>query len=214
MVPMSSLDAHPPPSETPAIEAGDVSLLQRHGATLLGLARESILWHARNKSRLAVEPTLYPPELNAPRATFVTLSLKGELRGCVGSAKAWRPLVLDVAENAVAAATDDPRFAPLAADDVAHVRLSLSLLSAPVWIAAASEAELVAQIEPGKDGIILRAGAKSALFLPQVWRQLPAPRDFLAQLKAKAGLAADVPAAEIEWRRFRAHSVAEPGAMD
>ena len=212
---MSSLDAPTPVRALPSEpEAADAALLGRHGATLLALARTRIAGFARGERLGPVDLSAYPPELAVPRACFVTLSRHGNLRGCVGSAKAWRPLLSDVAENAVAAASDDPRFPPLAASELADARLSISLLSPPVPVAAASEETLLAQLEPGKDGLILRAGVKSALFLPQVWHQLPSPREFLAQLKVKAGLAAAAPVQGIEWQRFRATSVSEPGAMD
>jgi AmmeMemoRadiSam system protein A len=215
---MSSLDA--PPAANAAARANgsgsptvDAEFVRRHGATLLALARRSILDFARERWKDTIDLARFPAELAAPRATFVTLSKGGELRGCVGSAKAWRPLVKDVAENAIAAAMEDPRFAPLGADEVAEIRISISLLSEPVRVDAANEAELLARIEPGTDGLILHAGALSALFLPQVWRQLREPREFLAQLRAKAGLPRTGPTDGIEWYRFRATSVAEPGAM-
>lgn len=203
-------------TETAAAEksatAQDKALLARHGAGLLQLARESIALRVRKGSVLAVEPLDHPPELRALRATFVTLNQEGALRGCVGSAVAWRVLVADVAENAAAAAVEDPRFAPLAVDQIETIKISLSLLSTSVRIHARDEAELLAQLEPGRDGLILHESRHSALFLPQVWQHLPEPRQFLAQLKAKAGLPENHWSSGFEFRRFTCISVAEPGA--
>jgi AmmeMemoRadiSam system protein A len=209
MAPMSLPE---PTSEKVAGHAPDAALLAAHGERLLALARASIAWRLREGARFGVDLAEHPPELQAQRAVFVTLSQDGRLRGCVGSALAWRPLVTDVAENAAAAALEDWRFAPLAAHELEEIGIALSLLSAPLPLEAASESELLARLEPGIDGLILREGQRQALFLPQVWQQLAEPREFLAQLKAKAGLPGDYWSSRIEFRRFTSSSVAEPGA--
>ncbi len=128
------------------------------------------------------------PQLAQPGATFVTLTIAGQLRGCMGSLEAYRPLGEDVRANAVAAAFADPRFPPLTKAEWPAVAIEVSLLSPPEPIAFRDEAELLAQLCPFEDGLILSAGPYRATFLPQVWAQLPNPRDFLAALKAKAGL--------------------------
>ena len=121
-------------------------------------------------------------------ATFVTLKKTGQLRGCIGSLRAARPLAIDVRENAIAAAFHDPRFAPLAAAEFRSTSVEVSLLSAAERVNVGSEEELLAQLRPGVDGLILEYGRHRATFLPQVWEALADPREFLAALKQKAGL--------------------------
>ena len=133
--------------------------------------------------------------LEAPGASFVTLTSGrapgGALRGCIGSLVARRPLREDVEANAVAAALHDPRFPPLTARELDDVVVEVSVLSAPAVLPAADEAELLARLRPGVDGVVLSASGRRATFLPQVWEQLPDPADFLARLRRKAGLPAD-----------------------
>jgi hypothetical protein len=126
--------------------------------------------------------------LQQPGATFVTLKHSGQLRGCIGSLQAVRPLGVDVRDNAIAAAFRDPRFAPLAADEFEDTSVEISLLSAGERIEVANEDDLVARLRPGVDGLILEYGLHRATFLPQVWEKLADPREFLAALKQKAGL--------------------------
>ena len=132
--------------------------------------------------------------LDAPGASFVTLTSGrapgGALRGCIGSLEARRPLREDVEANAVAAALHDPRFAPLTARELDDTVVEVSVLSAPAALPAADEAELLARLRPGVDGVVLSACGRRATFLPQVWEQLPDPADFLAHLRRKAGLPA------------------------
>ena len=131
------------------------------------------------------------PQLAERGATFVTLTLDGELRGCIGSLNAHRPLGQDVRDNAVAAALRDPRFPPLTAAEFAEVRVEVSLLTEPDFIEFRDEADALAQLEPGRDGVIFFNGCQRATFLPQVWEQLPERRLFMAALKQKAGLPPD-----------------------
>jgi len=132
-----------------------------------------------------------PVWLDEPAATFVTLTLHGQLRGCIGSLEAHRSLYDDVTHNARAAAFGDPRFPPLAADEFPAVRIEVSVLTAPQPLQFSSEADALRRLRPGIDGVILQYGRRRATFLPQVWEQLPEPREFLAHLKQKAGLPAD-----------------------
>lgn len=129
--------------------------------------------------------------LRSPGASFVTLTQRGCLRGCIGSLEAHRALCTDVRANAVAAALRDPRFPPLAAAELRLTRVEVSLLSATESLAFGSEADALAQLRPGVDGLLLEYGALRSTFLPQVWDQLPGPKDFLSQLKRKAGLPGD-----------------------
>jgi len=166
------------------------ALLDAHGAYLLALAKRSIL-HALDTGRpLDVDLDTAPAELAEVGACFVTLKKSGALRGCIGSPEAWRPLAADVAENAYRAAFRDPRFAPLQAEETAALDLHISVLSPSHPFAFADEADLLAKLEPGTDGLIIEDAGRRALFLPSVWEQLPDPRQFLAHLKVKAGMPA------------------------
>jgi AmmeMemoRadiSam system protein A len=128
------------------------------------------------------------PWLGETGATFVTLTLDDRLRGCVGSVRAWRALAEDVCANAVGAALRDPRFPPLAAAELQATRIEVSLLSPLEQLDAADERSATALLRAGVDGVVLEAGVRRAVFLPQVWSDLPDPLDFLHQLRRKAGL--------------------------
>ncbi|MFQ5355479.1 MAG: AmmeMemoRadiSam system protein A [Mariprofundaceae bacterium] len=131
------------------------------------------------------------PWLSEKGACFVTLKINGDLRGCIGSIEAYRPLLQDVVANAVAAAFHDPRFPPLGPEEFDHLRIEVSVLGPLKPIQARDEGDFLGQLKPGIDGIIFEYGPHRATFLPQVWEQLPDPREFLAHLKLKAGLNAD-----------------------
>ena len=142
------------------------------------------------------------PALALPGATFVTLTQNGALRGCIGSLQAHRPLDQDVRANAVAAAFRDPRFPPLTLAELPRTRVEVSLLTAPQPMTFSSEADALRQLRPNVDGIIFIAGQKRSTFLPQVWEQLPDPRQFMAHLKQKAGLPADWWSADVQLQRY------------
>lgn len=156
------------------------------GSSLLALARGAI----EATLGLPVSAVAESPILREPGATFVTLTRQGELRGCIGSLEAHRPLADDVRENARAAAFRDPRFPALSLQDWPKIRVEVSLLSSPQRVDVANEKELIASLQPGIDGLIFTAGHRRATFLPQVWEQLPQPTEFLARLRQKAGLPA------------------------
>ena len=128
------------------------------------------------------------PWLREPGAVFVTLRRDGQLRGCVGSLAAVRPLIEDVRENVVAAAFRDSRFSPVEPRELDDLEIEVTELSAPEPMTFTDEADALAQLRPGEDGVVLRWGRRRATFLPQVWESLPEPEIFLAQLKRKAGL--------------------------
>lgn len=143
--------------------------------------------------------------LRAPGATFVTLTERGRLRGCIGTLEAWRPLIDDLRANAVAAAFRDSRFAPLTAAELPGIRVEVSLLGASRPLDFRDEADALAQLRPGQDGVILSHDGRRATFLPQVWDELPEPREFLAQLKRKAGLPATYWSERIALSRYAVH---------
>ena len=176
---------------------------------LLGVARRSIEHGLANGQRLTVTASDFDPELQAVGASFVTLHSHGQLRGCIGHLEAVQPLIVDVAENAFAAAFRDPRFPPLQRDEWADVDIHLSLLTRPEPMRFDDESDLIAQIRPGEDGLILQDGPNRGTFLPSVWESLPDPVQFLTHLKHKAGLAANHWSDRVEVYRYRTESFGE-----
>ena len=155
---------------------------------LLEIARASIFQKLENPSAPVSLPEGLPGELLEKRATFVTLEIDGLLRGCIGMLEACRPLAEDVAGNARAAAFEDPRFPPLSQEEFESLEIHISVLSPPEEIFFFSEADLLAQIRPGVDGLILQESRSRGTFLPSVWEELSEKEEFLLHLKQKAGL--------------------------
>ena len=176
--------------------------------TLIEIARRSIVMGLDSgaPAHFVTGPDL-PPLLAQPGAAFVTLRRHGALRGCIGSPVAWRPLIEDVAQHAYNAAFKDPRFPPLYLDELQGLDLSVSVLTPPVPMRFTSEADLLAQLRPGIDGLVIQDAGRSALFLPSVWEEIPDPRRFLTQLKLKAGLPAGHFSPSFTARRFRSIEV-------
>lgn len=168
------------------------------GQILLPIARSAIA----SALDQALSAPANAPWLQEKGATFVTLTQGGELRGCIGTLEAHRPLLEDVKANAVAAALHDPRFAPLQHTELSYTRVEVSLLSASEAIAFESEQHALAQLRPEVDGIIFEYGHYRSTFLPQVWEQLPDPETFMAHLKHKAGLAPNFWAAGVKLSRY------------
>ena len=186
------------------------------GTTLLTLARNAIAaCLGQPGSATTIEATADPrvdlPELHEMGATFVTLTQRGQLRGCIGSLEAWRPLLADVQENARSAALRDPRFNPLTAGELPLTRVEVSLLTPAAPMSFTSEADALAQLRPQVDGVIFIAGRHRATFLPQVWEQLPDPAVFMAHLKQKAGLPADYWGPDVRLQRYAVRKWKEPG---
>lgn len=147
------------------------------------------------------------PALREPRATFVTLRIGGELRGCCGSLRAREPLYLNVAHSAVSAAFGDPRFPPLEREEFPELDLHLSLLTTPETLPVLTEADLLAVLRPGVDGLILSEDGRQGVFLPSVWEQIPEPREFVRRLKQKMGLPLDYWSPWMKAERFETESV-------
>ena len=171
------------------------------GRTLIEIARGAIA----NGLALSSVPVKrnHLPWLLQPGATFVTLTKGGELRGCIGSLSATRALGQDVASNARAAAFEDPRFPKLTREEWSSCAVEVSLLSAPKTIRFAEEADLLAQIRAGEDGLILECEGKRATYLPQVWEGLPDKRQFLRELVKKAGLPPETRLTRCKISRYR-----------
>jgi len=158
---------------------------------LLAIARQSIEQGLHGGQPLRLSQDDLTPRLRETGGTFVTLRHHGELRGCIGTLEPHQPLAQDVAEHAFAAAFGDPRFPPLRADELDDLTIGISILGPPEELVFEDEADLVRQLRPGVDGLILQEGARRGTFLPSVWEQLPDPAEFLRQLRRKAGLPAD-----------------------
>lgn len=160
---------------------------QDAGTVLLPLARAAI---ARKLGTAHAAPA-EAAWLRAQGACFITLTHGEKLRGCIGTLRAHRTLAEDVTANAVAAAFRDPRFKPLTANEFETVEVEISLLSALEPLTFSGEAEALAQLRAGQDGVVFEYGHHSSTFLPQVWDELREPAEFMAHLKYKAGLPPD-----------------------
>lgn len=169
---------------------GDVALDAAERAILLEVARAAIGDGLHGAEPRVADLDARTPALRAPAATFVTLQLHGALRGCIGTLDAVQPMVIDAAANAYAAAYRDPRFAPLTAPEFERVEIHISILNPPEPLSFTDEDDLIALLRPGIDGLILSERGRRGTFLPAVWESVPDAREFLSQLKVKAGLPA------------------------
>jgi AmmeMemoRadiSam system protein A len=182
-------------------------LTTAQGETLLDVARRSIVHGLLHGRPLAVGPEEYQDALQAVRASFVTLTLSGKLRGCIGALEATMPLVADVAEHAFAAAFRDPRFPPLTEPEFGEVDIHISVLTPATPMDFEDEADLLSQLRPGEDGLIIAKGARRATFLPSVWASLPDPVQFLSHLKLKAGIDDNDPREPLRAWRYTTESI-------
>jgi len=171
---------------------------QNAGNVLLPLARAAIARELGQAHSATAEATW----LREPGACFITLTHDAKLRGCIGTLRAHRPLADDVRANAVAAAFRDPRFKPLSASEFAAVEVELSLLSPLEPMSFTGELDALAQLRIGEDGVVFEYGYHSSTFLPQVWKDLRKPAEFMAHLKHKAGLPPDFWDSEVKLMRY------------
>ena len=160
---------------------------------LLTLARKSIEDQLEHQKTIeSIELLKQYPALGKKMATFVTLTINGDLRGCIGSIVPHQSLLDDVIHNAASAAFKDPRFFPLTKEEYLRSTIEVSLLTPPEELVYENTHDLKSKIRPGVDGVIIKKGGYSATFLPQVWEQLPTFELFFAHLGQKAGLGSNV----------------------
>jgi AmmeMemoRadiSam system protein B/AmmeMemoRadiSam system protein A len=168
---------------------------EAQGQVLVKLARRTIMeklgGSAASPAPADLLAALGDDHFKLPCGTFVTLKIKGQLRGCIGNLKATETVLDGVKRNAVNAALRDPRFSPLSQDELERTQIEVSVLSEPRPLAYRDGQDLINKLRVHVDGVIIRKGNASATFLPQVWEQLPKPEDFLTHLCKKAGLPSD-----------------------
>jgi len=170
-------------------------ITEEEGKKLISLARETIEAHLRGEGTRPTTERPFPDKFSVKRGTFVTLTMDGGLRGCIGHIIPRETIVEGVQENAINAAFRDPRFQPLTAREWDRVHVEVSILTDPRPLPYDGAEDLLQKLRPGVDGVILRKGMYQATFLPQVWDQLSRKEDFLTHLCMKAGLDGDA------WKR-------------
>lgn len=159
---------------------------------LLRMAREAIECGVRGEKLVPLDESTLPPRLCEEGATFVTLTIDGELRGCIGALEPYQSLAEDVREHTVAAALEDPRFPPVSERELKRIRIEISFLTRPVRLEYQDAKDLLSQLRPHVDGVILRDTTRRSTFLPQVWEKIPDPVEFLNNLCYKMGVDADL----------------------
>ncbi|MEE4606746.1 MAG: AmmeMemoRadiSam system protein A [Desulfobacteraceae bacterium] len=168
---------------------------EKQGQLLVKLARNTILKELAGKSTNTKADTsilaFQDERFQAHCGTFVTLKIKGQLRGCIGNLTPEGSVLEGVKRNAVNAAFHDPRFSSISAAELDRTQIEVSILTEPLPLAYRDSQDLIQKLRVNVDGVIIRKGHASATFLPQVWEQLPRPEDFLNHLCMKAGLPAD-----------------------
>jgi AmmeMemoRadiSam system protein A len=196
------------------VRAHTQKLSESERALLLGLARESIVVAGQT----AKDPNVHEQDLTqavrALRACFVTLTKSNALRGCIGNLSPKLPLFQAVKENARGAAFRDSRFPPVTPDEVRQLDIEISVLEKPKALVFHSPDELMHQLRPRIDGVILRHEGQMVTFLPQVWEKLPKPEEFLKALSQKAGLADDAwcdPETHLMTYEVESFATAHPG---
>ena len=166
-------------------------LTEEEKQLLLRLARQALERGVRGQPLPPLDPAALTPTLRENGASFVTLTIDGELRGCVGALEPYQPLAEDVREHAIAAALEDYRFPPVREEELPRIKIEISRLTQPVPLSYIDAQDLLARLRPGVDGVILRDGWRRATFLPQVWEKIPDKAEFLDNLCYKMGVAPD-----------------------
>jgi len=170
----------------------DDRLSESERKLLLQMARKAIYDAVQGNPILPLDSRDLPAILRTDGASFVTLTIRGELRGCIGALEAYQSLAEDVREHAVGAALQDYRFPPVTLGELGELEIEISRLTPSQPLQYHNPDDLLARLRPGVDGIILRDGPRRATFLPQVWEKLPDPADFLSHLCTKMGASPDL----------------------
>ena len=169
---------------------------KQHGDLLVKLARKTLMDKFNNnlpdKELIKLETALKDPVFKQPRGTFVTLTIDGQLRGCIGTLTPSESALESVRRNAINAAFNDFRFNQLSPYELDKVNIEVSILTEPEPLIYKDKDDLISRLRVNIDGVIIKKGSASATFLPQVWKQLPNPEDFLSHLCSKAGLEPDI----------------------
>lgn len=160
--------------------------------TLLHLAREAMEIAVKRQGAPPLDLQSLSPLLRKDGASFVTLTIDDDLRGCIGALEAYQPLAEDVCEHAVAAALHDPRFPPVRENELSRIKLEVSRLTAPHLLEYSSSEDLLKKLRPHVDGVTLRDNFRRATFLPQVWEKIPDPAEFLSHLCQKMQVRANL----------------------
>ena len=176
---------------------------------LLQLARASISHQLRHTTELPVQDDDYPPHLRELRACFVTLKMGTQLRGCIGGMVPTQPLVIEVAARACDAAFHDPRFTPVQANEFDQLTIHISVLNPMEPVAFTNREDLLHQLRPGIDGLLIEDGPYHGTFLPAVWESLPNRENFLKQLMLKAGLPSDYWSSTLRIHRYTCSNFGE-----
>ena len=167
---------------------GNDKLTGKEGKYLLDLARSTIEQELFSRKSPQNPDIDFPSIFNEPYGTFVTLTIQGNLRGCIGHIIPQESLLEGIRTNAINAAFKDPRFGPLTKDEWKKVKIEISILTSPKSLSYSDARDLLEKLHPGIDGVIIKKGFYQATFLPQVWEQLPKKEGFLNHLCLKAGL--------------------------
>lgn len=183
-------DTNPPTQILDSLEVSERTLL-------LKLARQALEDGVCGRPMSPLNLNVLSPRLRQPGASFVTLTSHGELRGCIGALEASQPLVEDVRQHAVAAALEDFRFPPVHPEELPFIKIEISRLTTPELLEYRDAEDLLRQLRPGVDGVVLMDGLRRATFLPQVWEKVPEPEIFLGMLCRKMGAPTEV------WRKMK-----------
>lgn len=154
---------------------------------LLSLARQAMECGVKGETLPALDLSTLTPRLQEEGASFITLTIDGQLRGCIGALEAYQPLAEDVREHAVAAALEDPRFPPVNDRELSQIEIEISRLTRSVPLDYRDPSDLLCKLRPHVDGVILRDAFRRSTFLPQVWEKIPDPAEFLSNLCYKMG---------------------------
>lgn len=174
---------------------------------MLEAAADAVEYGLHRHSVFPVIPARFPPSLQQPGACFVTLERDRQLRGCIGTLNAYRPLIEDIVENAYSASRNDTRFEPIEFAELPDLAIHLSILNEPEPMPVRDEVDFATQLRPGVDGAILETSGKRGTFLPAVWEQCRDVQEFVSALKRKAGIAADDWPDDVRVYRYTVESI-------